>query len=272
MIADLLDKLKALQAAVRKTGAINVNSKSVKQTAIDAGSEYFKRYRQEAYDLLQEEEALSSLDEDWQRLIRLAHGNNAKKSYLTLLRRLEKTTTELTVSSHAVARAPDPAKSSKLALSEAEHILLRTLNELLPSAAQSYRQGLQDLNSSKDRLSYRGTACEFRETLRETLDLFAPDDQVTKQTWFKQEPNCHGPTMRQKVRFILSSRGKNKTQRALAEKSAEFIVSLSGDIARAVYNRASLSTHLKTTKGEVVQIKRYLDAILFDLLEIGAKE
>lgn len=272
MILNLLDRLKALQAAVRNSRAVNVNSKNVKQAAIDAGSEYFNQHRQEAYDLLQDEEALSSFDEDWQQLIRLAHGNNLKKSYLTLLRRLQKKTTELTVSSHAVERAPDPAKSSRLTFSEAERILLRTLDDLLPSAAQSYRQGLLDLNSPEGRLSYRGTACELREALRETLDLLAPDDEVTKKAWFKQEPNCHGPTMRQKVRYILSSRGKNKTQRALVEKSAELIDSLSGDIARAVYSRASLSTHVRTTKGEVVQIKRYLDAILFDLLEIGTKE
>lgn len=272
MITELLEQLKTLQTSVRKSGAVNVNTKSVKQAAIDAGSAYFKQYRDQAYDLLGDGDRLSSFDEDWQQLIRLAHGNNAKESYLTLLRRLQKATTELTISSHALAPAPDPAQSSKLKFSEAEQILLHTLDQLLPSAAQSYRQGLEDLSSQNARLSYRGTASEFREVLRETLDLLAPDAEVTSQTWFKQQPDCHGPTMKQKVRFILSSRGKNKTQRALAEKSAELIESVSGEVARAVYNRASLSTHLETSREEVRQIKRYLDAVLFDILEIGATE
>lgn len=272
MITDLLAQLKALQAAVRKSRAVNVNGRDVKQAAIDAGSAYFRQHRREAYDVLQDEDALSSLDEDWQQLIRLAHGNNAKKSYLLLLRKLQKATTDLTVSSHASPSAPNPAQASKLNFSDAEELLLTTLDELLPSAAQSYRQGLHDLDSAGSRFSYKGTACEFREALRETLDLLAPDKEVTKQGWFKQEPDCHGPTMKQKVRFILSSRGKNKTQRALAEKSAELIEGLCGDIARAVYNRASLSTHLQTTREEVIQLKRYLDAILFDILEVGTKE
>ncbi len=75
--------------------------------------------------------------------------------------------------------------------------------------------------------------------------------------------------MRQKVRVILSSRGKNRTQHVAAEKTVELIETLSGEVARAVYNRASLSTHVETTKDEVVQLKRYMDALFFDLLEIG---
>ena len=47
------------------------------------------------------------------------------------------------------------------------------------------------------------------------------------------------------------------------------IEALCGEITRAVYDRASVSTHLQTTRQEVAQIKRYLDAVLFDLLEIG---
>lgn len=272
MITDLLAQLKALYADVRKSKAVNVNSKTVKQAAIDIGSAYFRDHRQEVSGIFQDEDALALLDEDWQQLIRLAHGNNAKRTYLTLLRRLQKATTDLTVSSHATPAAPDPAAASKLTFSDAEDVLLRTLDNLLPSAAQSYRQGLRDLNSGHDRFSYKGTACEFREALRETLDLLAPDEEVNKQNWFKQEANCHGPTMKQKVRFILSSRGKNKTQRELVEKSTGLIEGLCGDIARAVYNRASLSTHLQTTRDEVVQLKRYLDAILFDILEIGTKD
>ena len=75
--------------------------------------------------------------------------------------------------------------------------------------------------------------------------------------------------MKQKVKFVLSSRGKNKTQRVAAEKTIDLMEALAGDIARAIYNRASLSTHVETTKQEVEQLKRYMDAVLFDLLEIG---
>jgi len=270
MISQLLEQLKGLVSMVHKNKAININSKVIREAAIQTGSYYFKECRAEADNILKDKIALEDIDEKWQQLIRQAHGNNSKKSYRSLLNCLLKITTELAVVSHALV-SPTKGVSSHINQSQAEFILIDTLDELLHSAGQSYRQGLQDLNHKEQRYSYRGTACELRETLRETLDLLAPDEEVAKQPWFKLEPNCIAPTMKQKVRFILSSRGKNKTQRASAEKSVELIENLCGDVVRAVYSRASVSTHVNTTKQEVLQMKRYLDAVLFDVLEIGQK-
>jgi len=271
MIPDLLNQLQGLTSAVRKSNAVNINSNVIKDSAIATGSYYFKECRGDAYRILGDEEALAELDESWQQLIRLAHGNNAKKSYLSLLKHLLKNIRALAVATHAPTSPLQNLQLSKISYSEAEDILISTLDQLVPSAAQCYRQGLQDIES-QDRLSYRGTASEFRETLREVLDHLAPDGEICGQQWFKQEPNCKGPTMKQKVRYVLTSRGKGKTQRESAEKSIDLIENLCGDAARAVYDRASLSTHVETTKQEVRQIKRYLDAVLFDLLEIGQAE
>lgn len=272
MIPELLQQIKDLASSVRKSGAVNVNSKVIKETAVAIGSYYFKECRDEVARILADQKALGKLDENWQQLIRLAHGNNAKRSYLSLLKRLQKKTTNLAIATHASYPALPSSGLTKINYSEAEQILIKTLDELVPTAAQSYRQGIEDLTIATDRFSYRGTACEFREALRETLDLLAPDAEVSTQSWFKQDQNISGPTMKQKVRFILSSRGKSKAQRALAEKSVDLIESLYGDVARAVYTRASLSTHVQTTRKEVFQMKRYFDAVLFDLLEIGQKE
>ncbi|MBM3570140.1 MAG: hypothetical protein FJX46_15450 [Alphaproteobacteria bacterium] len=76
------------------------------------------------------------------------------------------------------------------------------------------------------------------------------------------------PTMKQKVRYILISRNRNKTQRKSAEKAVELIEELSGEVMRAVYDRASLATHIQQSRGEVQRIKRYVDTVLFDLLEV----
>ena len=46
------------------------------------------------------------------------------------------------------------------------------------------------------------------------------------------------------------------------------IEEMCGEVARAVYNRASVSTHTQTAKLEIIQMKRYLDAVLFDILEV----
>jgi hypothetical protein len=136
------------------------------------------------------------------------------------------------------------------------------------TAAACYRQGISDLVGA-DRVSYRGTAAELRESLRETLDHLAPDAEVEQQRWYKPEDRQTRPTMKRKARYILTSRGRNRTQMTSAEKLLGLIEELSGEVMRAVYNRASLATHVHQSKNEVRQIKRYVDTVLFDLLEIA---
>jgi hypothetical protein len=109
----------------------------------------------------------------------------------------------------------------------------------------------------------------LREALREVLDHLAPDKEVTGQPGFTLESNQSKPTMRQKVRFILASRGKGKTQTAPAEHSTAIVEQSVGALARSVYDRSSLSTHVGTTKQEVQQVKAYVDVVLTELLEIA---
>jgi hypothetical protein len=269
MISELLQRLNDLAAQVKKTRAVNINSRSTKQRAIDTGSFYFKKVREETIKILGETEELQEYDSIWQHLIHLAQGNNAKKTYERLIKELTKTTKDLNVARYSAPPEVPGLKSPKFSYSKGEQILIATLEQIIPSAAASYKQGVEDLNSGTERLSYRGTALEFREALRETLDYLAPDEDVIKEPWFKPETNQAHPTMKQKVRLVLTSRRKNKTKRTAAEKTVELIESLCADIARAVYSRASLSTHVKTSKQEVTQLKRYMDALFFDLLEIG---
>jgi len=269
MISQLLQELATLAGNIKKNQAINVNSQKTKQQAIDLGAAYFHDFRGHVVGVLRDSDALETYDEDWQQLIRLAHGNNPKSTYEKLVRRLVKTTKEINVTSHSTVATAPAIASTELTYSQAEQLLLDTLDNLLPSAGASYRQGLADIANPSIRHSYRGTAAEFREAFRETLDHLAPDKDVMSQSWFKAEKGQKLPTQKQKVKFVLSSRGKNKTQRAAAEKTVDLLEALSGDIARAIYNRASLSTHLETTKHEVEQMKMYMDAVLFDLLEIG---
>jgi hypothetical protein len=267
MVPELLNKLNKLAASIKKNRAFNVNSETLKQATVAVGSYYFKECRDEISRSITATQDLLRLDQNWQQLIRLAHGNNSKKSYLSVIKNLLKQTKELAIA--AQISASSAASITEIAsTTQSEQILIRTLDQIAPTAALSYQQGINDLSFSSTRLSYRGSACEFREVLRETLDHLAPDNDVTNQAWFKLDHDCTCPTMKQKVRFILTSRGKNKAQRALAEKSVDLLEQLCGAVTRAVYDRASLSTHAETTKQEVARIKRYLDAVLFDILEI----
>jgi hypothetical protein len=260
---ELIGKLDQLIADIDNSHAVKIKSLEIKRTAIEAAKLYFQSCRDAVLPSAPKDK-LAAVDENWQQLIRLAHGRSARALYVKCLASLKKGMTELNV-----IAISNPRRSSveSYRFTSSELLLIKTLQSLVPSAAASYVQGILDL-ASEDRVSYRGCACEFREAFREVLDHLAPDDDVMKASGFTLEKDRKLPTMKQKVRFVLKSRGLNQTRSTVAEKALELIETLSGDIARAIYDRASLATHVKTTHDEVVQLKRYVDTMLFDLLAI----
>jgi predicted pPIWI-associating nuclease len=267
MIGQLITDVEALGASLRRGEAVNVNDQSSKDRAIALATRYFSDVRPRVVAVGGETEHLLRHDELWQQLVRLAHGNNARRSYLKTLAALRKDLSEFNISALSMPVVTASQSGASTSLSREEALILRTLESLVPSAAASYRQGLSDL-VGPERLSYRGTAAEFRESLRETLDHLAPDADVEAQAWYKPEDDQKKPTMKQKARYILTSRERKKTQRESAEKALGLVEELSGEVMRAVYNRASLATHVHQSKTEVQKIKRYVDTVLFDLLEI----
>jgi hypothetical protein len=267
MIANFLQKVVSLHTKLRRGKSVNVNDRPTKQEIVALASAYFSEIRNDLVNTIGESEAVLEVDKQLQQLIALAQGNNSRASYNGLLARLKKELANINVACLSRISSKGIHGRTQSDLSRAEELIIYTLENYVPSAAASYRQGILDLQAD-GRLSYRGTASEFREALRETLDHLAPDNEVTKQSGFKLEENQTRPTMKQKVRFVLVNRDRNKTKREATEKSVDLIESLVGEIARAAYNRASLATHVETTRTEVQRVKRYVDTVLFDLLEI----
>lgn len=263
MTDELIARIDQLIAGLKASKAMSVNSARDKEASINLARFYFQDCRQQ-FTAVVPGEKLTAVDESWQQLIRLAHGRNLRKSYINRLNLIKKAMTELNVLSISSPRKLDDSQAK---FSQSESVLIHTLGALVPSACQSYIQGILDL-ASGERDSYRGTAAEFREAFRETLDHLAPDEAVMAADGFVLEEGRALPTMKQKVKFILKSRGMTGTKRIVAETSLDLIETLCAEIARAVYNRASLATHLQTTRTEVLQLKRYVDTLLFDLLEI----
>jgi hypothetical protein len=142
---------------------------------------------------------------------------------------------------------------------------LKTLGQILPASALSYKQVLQDLTDNA-RTSFRGTAADLREVLRELLDHLAPDEEVLKTV--KLEKDQKRPSMKQKTMFILKARGVGETGRRPAENAAAAIEESVGSLARSVYDQGSLATHVSSTRRQVLTFKGYADAVLGDLLEI----
>ena len=263
MIDNLYKEVSFLRDVIQHVPTRNVNSDEDKQVAIQTSTLYFKTCRPFVVALGKPSEFIEKYDSLWQSLLRLAHGNNAKRTYQKVVTQLYRMTTEISVYSKTLPDQP-PATI----FTSDEEKLIATLDKMLPSAADSYKQSLIDLQATNPRVSYRGIASELREVLREILDHLAPDAEVTSDANYQNEPDQTKPTMGQKVRHILRSRRRSKAKRLTTEKSIELIERLFGEIARGVYTRASLATHLESTKSEVGQIKRYLDTVLFDLLEI----
>lgn len=268
MLGRVIADVDAFHSALRRGKARNVNDQSAKDRAIALATEYFSSARPEVVRVLGEADQVVEHDQLWQQLVRMAHGNNPRRSYLRELSQIKKGLAQLNVNALTIQPLRASQNAATGALSTEERLIADTLERLVPSAAASYRQGLIDMFAA-DRLSYRGTAAEFREALRETLDHLAPDKAVSVQPGFRLEDGQTKPTMKQKVRFVLASRGRNKTQREAAEKTLRLVEELSGEVMRAVYNRASLATHVQESKVEVGTVKRYIDTVFFDLLELA---
>jgi hypothetical protein len=150
-----------------------------------------------------------------------------------------------------------------------EHAILMKLREDCPESAASYEQGIDDLKH--ERLSWRGTATEFRESLRELLDKLAPDENVRKSPGYKQEVGVSGPTMKQKVRFIIRGRQGSESQSRSFEDATEVIDDKLGGFVRSVYSRSSGSVHSACSKPEVESIKRFVDMVFVELLDVRTR-
>lgn len=149
-------------------------------------------------------------------------------------------------------------------LTDEDGEILKKLEALVPSAARSYKQAILDLGDDK-RISFRGPALELREALREILDHLAPDADVMASPVFTQESDKPGPTMRQKVRFILRKKGTQPS----SEPPEQAVVALEealSKLTRAVYERASKATHIAGERGEVIQIRRYVVTLFHEIL------
>jgi hypothetical protein len=167
----------------------------------------------------------------------------------------------------ASEQAFEGARSANSDLTPDESKLLKAVDHLVPSAGISYRQALSDLCDDKH-MSFRGPALELREVLREILDHMAPDKDVTAGPGFRLENGRPGPTMKQKVRYILKRRGDGKTKASSPEDSASAVDAVIGDLTRSAYDLGSLATHVASERRQVVQVKRYIEAVLHDILQL----
>ncbi len=223
---------------------------------------YFRSIRPELTKSGLVESALASVDAEMQDMLALCHKHGSVKTYKTILQSIKQYLVQ--VDSGLISANP-PAQGSQRAPVDVR--IVSTLKDLLPGAALSFEQALTDLDE-EERLSWRGPATDLREALRETLDHLAPDKDVESAPGYKQEVGTSGPTMKQKVRFILRNRGKSKAVSATAEEAATSVDEAIGSFVRSVYTRSAVSTHTPSDKTEVLRILDLVRVALCELLEV----
>ena len=160
---------------------------------------------------------------------------------------------------------PSSVKAEVALNTEEDAQTLQKLDALVPSAALSYKQAILDI-ADDSRVSFRGPALELREALREILDHLAPDNEVTAAPGYMQEKDRTGPTMKQKVRFVIKKKGKRSSSDAPEQAVTAFEEAIAG-LTRAVYQLSSKATHVAGERQAVVQLRRYVVAIFHEIIE-----
>jgi Predicted pPIWI-associating nuclease len=254
-----------LAATIRASKADRQSKKSTIDEVRRIVAEWFRTIRIALVNAGIPEADLVSVDALMQDLLRLAQGRSSSATYLTLLRRIKTVLANLEVA-RTVATVPMADVSVVTDVRPTEVRIIQMLDDLVPSAAMSYRQAIRDL-SDPDRQSYRGTTNELRSAVWDVLDRLAPDADVMSAPGFKLENNRDKPTQKQKTRHILKSRLGDNARKA-PETSVQLIEDHVGSLSRAVYDRTSISAHLAASRSEVSQLRMYVETLLAELLEI----
>jgi predicted ABC-type transport system involved in lysophospholipase L1 biosynthesis ATPase subunit len=258
------NELDALAVLLKQSKGGLVSASPTREQAKLVVQYYFRQVRPHLIDLSIDAGDLEQLDRISQHLLKLASKRSRRSTYRTRMRELDNLRGEIETAIEIRATGGGAHSAGRLTTAT-EAAILATLDQIVPSTALSYQQVLQDL-AEPQRVSYRGTAAELREVLRELLDHLAPDDEVLKAV--KLEKDRRGPTMKQKATFILKARGVGETARKTPVDAVGAIEDSVSSLARSVYTRGSVSTHVVTTRNEVLTIKAYADAVLADLLQI----
>ena len=161
--------LENLDRDVRRNQAVNINSAVTKAAAKGLVRRYFSENRPQLEQIGLPEGQLSEQDDLFQRLIKLSRGNNNKGSYINLLRLIKNNIKNQEVDLYRIRSTADRPETRPTFSTKTQESIYATLSAIIPTAAQSYWQAARDL-SNDDRASYRGSAAELRETVREVID------------------------------------------------------------------------------------------------------
>jgi hypothetical protein len=261
-ISELIKKIEVVKKSLSNVTSNQLHSAKLRDEIRVLIEAYFKIVRPQITTNSSQDSEIGKVDGYFQTLLELCHKKGKVTTYTKSLTTIR---SQLIKIDSKQVSFNNPVSTT--GQNSVDLIIIDTLQKILPSAALSFKQAVDDLTQDS-RYSWRGPATDLREALRETLDHLAPDKDVTSMPGYTQAKDVHGPTMKQKVRFILSKRGISKTNSETAENATESVDGIIGAFVRSVYTRSSISTHTSTDKSEVLRIRNFVRVVFCELLEI----
>jgi hypothetical protein len=264
--AGFLKNYEKLKETFKKSPSILITNSSLRGAVRELVQNYFRVIRNQLTELNFDDVVLEPIDQSMQKLIVLSGSRNRRSSYLKVFVSLAKEIQNVEIKREM--KLGQQISAGIPQLSSLEGKIINTLEKIVPSAALSYKQAIRDLLDTS-RVSYRGTANEIRETLREVLQHLAPDNKVMAEQGFALEKEQTKPTHRQKVEFIFKKRLMSKEAMKIPITSISLVETLTAIFARSLYERTSVSTHVLSMKSEVNKLKNYIDGLLAEILELN---
>lgn len=264
-LAEVLNELNGVKLLVQRVRALHVNTKTVKDGIRKCVQNYFRKWQPVLATASRNAAELVALDGAMHELLRFTQRRTHVADYraeinlaVNAINELELKLLQPRIQEVVASNSVEPQQSK----------IIEGLRRLSSSAANSYEQGLMDIRDG-NRKSWRGTALEFREALREVLDYLAPDDAVTKVPGFRLEDGTMKPTMKQKAIFILRARRLIKSRVKTLTDGIDVVECSIGNFVRSVYTRSSVAVHNAVSQTEARRVRNYVTLVLSELLEIG---
>jgi len=264
-VPDFVRGLEQARKVLNKVKSPQLHSQIRRDSLRELVEKYFNDIRPSLIGASEQDDDVAKVDGIMQELLVLCHKQGSVNRYKRLLLDARK---GLIILDARIVASANTINSDQIS-NNVDALIIQTLNQFIPSAALSYQQALIDLQTDQ-RLSWRGPATDLREALRETLDYLAPDKDVIEMSGYKQSTETNGPTMKQKVQFILKRRGMSKVLITPAVTATESVESTVGTFVRSVYTRSNVSTHTPTEKSEVIRVRDFIRVVLCELLEISS--
>ena len=265
-VDDFFESLEALDRKISNRSARRVNTNEERNAIRAVAGTWFRSYRPLFVRLFSSEAPLEVIDGSLQDLLNLATGKGQRSAYRTALRRAMRDFRNNLLTPLTRAYWEGAGETASPDFSE---IVARRLEQMDPSLRDSYETVISDLNWD-DRKSFKGTANELREVLREVLHRLAPTEEVQNEHWFEDahqgQQQVPAPTHAERAKYILFQKRKGSAGIESVEQFVDAAADRLGAVVRSSYTRANAAAHAQQAKAEIQAQLRYINALLLELL------